>query len=96
MLFTNLHSSPIQESTSTNPLSSIVKNTKNNYFTVGWCERLTDFAVIFKEWIHGRMKLGDVVKSYKIPHESAVWSWRDPIPALMYVLLSPILYVKRH
>ena len=63
---------------------------------VGWCERLTDYAVIFKEWIHGRMELAEVSRSYKIPHESAVWSWRDPLPALMYVLLSPILYIKRH
>lgn len=63
---------------------------------VGWCERLTDWAVVAKEIMHGRMRLTDVVKSYRIPHESAVWSWKDPIPAIMYVLLSPILYVKRH
>ena len=72
------------------------KNPKNNYSTVGWCERLTDFAVVFKEWIHGRMRLAEVMKSYRIPHESAVWSWRDPLPGIMYILLSPILYVKRH
>ena len=63
---------------------------------VAWCERLTDYAVVFKEWIHGRMKLSDVVKSYKIPHESAVWRWSDPLPGIMYILLSPVLYVKRH
>ena len=67
-----------------------------NDSVVGWCERLTDWAVVTKEIVHGRMKFGDVVKSYKIPHESAVWSWKDPIPAIMYVLLSPILYIKRY
>lgn len=63
---------------------------------VAWVERLTDWAVIAKEMLHGRMKLLDVMRSYKIPHESAVWSWSDPLPGIMYILLSPILYVKRH
>ena len=63
---------------------------------VGWVERLTDWTVVAKEILHGRMKLRDVMRSYKIPHESAVWSWSDPLPGIMYILLSPILYVKRH
>ena len=63
---------------------------------VAWCERLTDYAVVMKELLHRRMKLKDVIKSYRIPHESAVWRWSDPLPAIMYILLSPILYVKRH
>lgn len=63
---------------------------------VAWVERLTDWTVVAKEILHGRMKLQDVVRSYKIPHESAVWHCADPIPAVMYVLLSPILYIKRH
>jgi predicted ATP-grasp superfamily ATP-dependent carboligase len=63
---------------------------------VAWCERLTDFTVAAKEILHGRMTLKEVCASYKIKHESAVWSWRDPLPAIMYILLSPILYVKRH
>lgn len=63
---------------------------------VAWCERLTDWTVIAKEILHGRMTLKEVCASYKIKHESAVWSWRDPLPAMMYILLSPILYVKRH
>lgn len=75
------------------------KNTKNIYRDarqVAWCERLTDWTVVAKEIMHGRMTLKEVCASYKIKHESAVWSWRDPLPAIMYILLSPILYVKRH
>lgn len=64
--------------------------------TVAWCERLTDFSVAAKEILHHRMRLGEVIKSYRIKHESAVWSWRDPLPAIMYILLSPVLYIKRH
>jgi predicted ATP-grasp superfamily ATP-dependent carboligase len=63
---------------------------------VAWCERLTDWTVVAKEILHGRMTLKDVCASYKIKHESAVWSWKDPLPAIMYIVLSPILYVKRH
>ena len=63
---------------------------------VAWVERLTDWTVIAKEILHGRMTLKEVCASYKIKHESAVWSWKDPLPAIMYVLLSPILYIKRH
>ncbi|MBR1877813.1 MAG: hypothetical protein IJ814_02280 [Paludibacteraceae bacterium] len=63
---------------------------------VGWVERLTDWTVIAKEMIHGRMSLRDACASYRIKHESAVWSWSDPLPGIMYVLMSPILYVKRY
>ena len=69
---------------------------RDNSEKVAWCERLTDWTVSAKEILHGRMRIRDVVKSYKIRHESAVWSWKDPLPAIMYVLLSPILFIKRH
>ena len=75
------------------------KNTKNIYRDgkpVAWVERLTDWTVVAKEILHGRMIIGEVVRSYRIKHESAVWKWKDPLPAIMYVLLSPILYIKRH
>ena len=76
--------------------NGIIGNQKNTENVVGWCDRLTDYAVVLKEIMHSRMKLRDVIKSYKIPHESAVWSWYDPLPGIMYILLSPILYIKRH
>lgn len=61
-----------------------------------WVERLTDWTVIAKEIMHGRMSIREVTDSYRIKHESAVWSWCDPLPGIMYIVLSPILYVKRH
>lgn len=61
-----------------------------------WVERLTDWVVSMKEMLAGRMKLRDIIKGYQIPHESAVWSWCDPLPGILYILLSPILYIKRH
>jgi len=63
---------------------------------VGWVERLTDWTVITKEVFHHRMSLSSAIQTYKIPKENAVWSFRDPLPGIMYILLSPILYILRY
>ena len=63
---------------------------------VGWVERLTDWTVIAKEVLHHRMKLSSAGQTYKIQKENAVWSWQDPLPGIMYILLSPILYILRY
>lgn len=85
-------------------LSELIKyNNQNNYTPccglksdVAWVERLTDLAVCTKEIFKGRMRLSDVFNSYKLVKEYAVWKWCDPLPCIMYVLLSPILYFKRY
>lgn len=63
---------------------------------MAWVERLTDITIILKECLRGHMKLMDAVKTYKNRKVSAVWSWKDPLPCLMYIILSPLLYFKRH
>lgn len=63
---------------------------------VGWVERLTDWTVVTKEYIKRRMYLKDVCQTYKMPKENAVWQWSDPLPGIMYILMAPILYIKRH
>ena len=63
---------------------------------VGWVERLTDWTVVAKECLKGRMRFKDISPTYKLPKENAVWSWRDPLPGIMYILMAPILYIKRH
>ena len=60
-----------------------------------WVERLTDWTVICKEVLKGRMKLSEPCRTYRQVKENAVWSWRDPIPGVMYILMSPVLYIKR-
>lgn len=60
-----------------------------------WVERLTDWTVICKEVLKGRMKLSEAYRIYQQTKENAVWSWRDPMPGVMYILMSPVLYVKR-
>lgn len=64
--------------------------------SVGWVERLTDWAVVTKEILRGKMTINDVCKTYRIKKENAVWQWTDPLPGIMYILMAPILYVKRY
>lgn len=61
-----------------------------------WVERLTDFAVVLKELLKQRMKLTEVFKTYRISKTNAVWDIKDIKPAIMYLILSPILFIKRH
>ena len=64
--------------------------------SVGWVERLTDWTVVIKEILRGKMKINDVCETYRIQKENAVWQWTDPLPGIMYILMAPILYVKRY
>lgn len=63
---------------------------------MAWVERLTDFTIILKESLKGRMSFLKALRTYRQKKVSAVWSWRDPLPALMYLLLSPVLFIKRY
>lgn len=69
---------------------------KESGTSIAWVERLTDFTIIAKEALKGKMDLFKAVRSYRQKKVSAVWSWRDPFPALMYVILSPFLFFKRY
>ena len=69
------------------------KSTSKN---IAWVDRLTDFSIIIKESFKGRMRFWEALGSYWQKKVYAVWSWRDPLPALMYLLLSPILFIKRY
>lgn len=71
-------------------------NPINRKKNVAWMEHLTDTVVSLKEILHGRMRVGEWLCTRWHRHERAVWSWRDPLPAIMYVMLSPILYIKRY
>lgn len=73
-----------------------IKKCKKERTIVSWCERLTDWTVCAKEICKGKMRLVDVVRTYKMKPVKAVWSWKDPLPAIMYIALSPILYMKRY
>lgn len=69
---------------------------KENNKSFAWVERFTDFAVIAKGLFNGQMRLKDVFKSYRRRKVYAVWTLKDPLPAIMYLLMSPFLFIKRY
>ena len=68
------------------------KNTKEN---IGWIEQLTDTFIMISEVLKGKMSFKEYLKTLKMPKEYAVWNKKDPLPAIMYIILSPYLYFTR-
>lgn len=84
-------------------LSELIRNSNSlnsNFEPINerkaWVERLTDWTIIIKETLKGKMNFVKAIKTYFIRKKSAVWSWKDPIPAIMYIIMAPVLYFKRH
>jgi len=69
---------------------------KPEFKQLAWIERLTDYVVSLKSILSGRLTVKDIIKSHQQKKVNAVWSIKDPLPAFMYLMLSPILFVKRH
>ncbi len=64
---------------------------------VAWVERLTDAYILCNEVIKKKMAVKDYLHSFaNLNIESAVWSVKDPLPAIVYILLSPYLILKRN
>ena len=68
---------------------------RNEQDGVAWVERLTDTYVVLNEIRKGRLSLREYLATMRLPKESAAWSWQDPAPAIMYILLAPYLLIKR-
>ena len=67
----------------------------NTKADLGWTERLTDTYVVLTEAMKGRYQLRDYVKTLTYKKEYACFSWKDPLPGLMYVALSPYFLFSR-
>lgn len=63
---------------------------------IAWVERVTDWFIIAKESLKGRMSFRKALQTYKNKKVNAVWSWKDPLPGIMYLILLPILFIKRY
>jgi predicted ATP-grasp superfamily ATP-dependent carboligase len=74
------------------------KEIKEDFSTlenIAWVERLTDTFVVLKEIMKGQMRWKDYRKTMKLRKESAAYSKKDILPALMYILYSPYFFFKR-
>jgi predicted ATP-grasp superfamily ATP-dependent carboligase len=72
-----------------------VKPKHNDQIGVAWIERFTDTYIALNEIFHSRMKFRDYWKTITVNKESAVWSVRDPLPAIMYCIYLPFLFIQR-
>ena len=82
MLLDNLNEQPLTEQHNEQP-------------DIGWTERLTDTYVVLTEAMKGRMSYRDYRQTQRLQKEFACFSWRDPLPGLMYIIMSPYLLFKR-
>lgn len=62
---------------------------------VKWIRIITDIPTAAKELLKGNIKLREYVTSIKGEKEFAVFSWRDPLPFISEIFLSPFLWKKR-
>ena len=67
----------------------------NTRADLGWTERLTDTYVVLTETMKGKYKLKDYVDTLQYKKEYACFSWKDPLPGIMYIALSPYLMLSR-
>jgi predicted ATP-grasp superfamily ATP-dependent carboligase len=64
-------------------------------FGVKWIRLVTDTPTVLGEMLHGRMSLGQYARSFRGPMEDAVFSWKDPLPFFMEILMIPYLWWKK-
>ncbi|MFP4092032.1 MAG: hypothetical protein ACLFT3_17120 [Cyclobacteriaceae bacterium] len=72
-----------------------IQEEHNTIENIGWTERLTDTYVCLSEAMKGRLDYGEYWKTISSDKQYACFSWKDPLPAAMYVLMSPYLLFKR-
>jgi predicted ATP-grasp superfamily ATP-dependent carboligase len=82
MLLDYLNDQPLTEQHNTQP-------------NIGWTERLTDTYVVLTEALRGRLSYHDFQQTRQLDTEFACFSWRDPLPGIMYIMMSPYLLFKR-
>ncbi|MBT8382396.1 MAG: ATP-grasp domain-containing protein [Ignavibacteria bacterium] len=62
---------------------------------VKWIRLITDIPTVLKELLSGRMNLKEYLKTIRGKKEYAVFSFRDPLPFFMELLLMPYFWIKR-
>lgn len=60
-----------------------------------WTDRLSDWYVSTGEILKGRMGFGEWLRSYKGLCVDSVFSWSDPVPGMLLLVLSPYLALTR-
>jgi predicted ATP-grasp superfamily ATP-dependent carboligase len=62
---------------------------------VKWIRELTDVIIVITEMAKGSLKFNEYLKSLTGKKEFAVFSWRDPLPFFVELLMAPYRFHKR-
>lgn len=60
-----------------------------------WMRILTDTPTVLREVLKGRMSILDYARSLRGPKSYAIWSWRDPMPFLVELIMAPYLWWRK-
>jgi predicted ATP-grasp superfamily ATP-dependent carboligase len=60
-----------------------------------WINRLTDTFISLRAILQGQLKISEYIQSLRGPKVSAIFSWRDPWPSVMFPFLALLLARKR-
>jgi predicted ATP-grasp superfamily ATP-dependent carboligase len=65
---------------------------------IGWLRLTTDTPTSLREMLSGRMPVRDYMRSFRVPRESAIFAWDDPLPGLaeLPVLVYMLLHRTMH
>lgn len=63
---------------------------------IGWVRILTDVPTALSDMAHGCLSIGEYLRSLCTARVDAVFSWRDPLPFLVEVLLLPYIALKKY
>ena len=60
-----------------------------------WMRLLTDVPTIIQEKWRRRISIAEWIKDFRSRPGLAVWSWRDPAPFVVELLMAPYLWWKK-
>jgi D-aspartate ligase len=77
-------------------LDKPVKWSTPTNFHARWMRMLTDIPTVLREVFRRRMSLRrDYLPTLVAKKGFAVWSWTDPLPAIMEIAMAPYLFLKK-
>ena len=77
-------------------LDKPVKRSTPTNIHARWMRMLTDIPTVLREVFRGRMSLRrDYLPTLAAKKGFAVWSWTDPLPAIVEIVMAPYLFIKR-
>lgn len=62
---------------------------------VGWLRLITDIPTVLSDFVHGRLRISEYVRSLCATRVESVFDWKDPAPTIAEMALLPYLIAKK-